>query len=77
MKISPGKRVLGNGRSIARETQIAEARPQSLFSLLLEIEGWLRKEARNNARARICQRNISKVPGQKVSRLENLSRYIE
>jgi len=77
MKVSPDKRALSDSRSIARENQVAQPGPQSLFSLLLEIESRLRKEARNNARAHICQRNISKVRGQKAPRLEYLSRYIE
>jgi hypothetical protein len=49
-------------------------RDQSLFSLLLEIESWLRKQGRND---QIEQRKRSKEKDRQPSRVNNLSRYCE
>jgi hypothetical protein len=51
---------------------------QSLFSLLLEIESRLRKEARANPRPRTPQSNHpSKAWNLRRSQVDKLSRYIE
>jgi hypothetical protein len=77
MKVSPGKNA-PTVIAIAPETLGPQGVPQSLFSLSLDIESRLRKEARNNAPAQIRQCNhISKVKSQKASRVQKLSRYIE
>jgi hypothetical protein len=73
MKVSPGNNALTTA-----ETLGTQGVPQSLFSLLLDIESRLREEARNTARAQIRQCiHIFKVKGQKASRVQKLSRYIE
>jgi hypothetical protein len=77
MKVSPGNKALCDIVSIAYEKPGAQRRPQSLFSLLLEIESRLRKEARINAQAQIRQCNISKVKVQKGSMVKKLSRYLD
>ena len=78
MKVSPGNNVPNAAVSTAPETLGTQGVPQSLFSLLLDIESRLRKEARNNAQAQIRQCNhIFKVKSQKALRVQKLSRYIE
>jgi len=78
MKVSPGNNARNDIVSIAPEDLGLEGVPQSLFSLLLDIESRLRKEARNDTQAEIRQcNNISRVKSQKGSRVEKLSRYIE
>ena len=79
MKVSPGNNIkaLSDAVSIAPEKPGAQRGSRSLFSLLLEIESQLRKEARINAQAQIGRRDISKVKVQKGSMIEKLSRYIE
>ena len=52
----------------------ARKRDQSLFSLLLEIEGRLCKEGRND---QIEQRKRSKEKDRRHSSVNNLSRYCE
>ena len=78
MKVSPTKAARDVTVSVAPDVLGLERVPESLFSLLLEIESRLRKEARNDAQAqiRLCN-DISEVKSQKRSRVEKLSRYIE
>jgi len=78
MKVSPSKDARDVTVSVASDVLGLERVTESVFSLLLEIESRLRKEARNDAQAQIRLRNdISGVKSQKRSRVEKLSRYIE
>ena len=78
MKVSRCNNARNHILAIAPEELGLERVPQSLFSLLLDIESRLHKEARNDTQAEIRQRNnISRVKSQKGSRVEKLSRYIE
>jgi hypothetical protein len=78
MKVSPGNNAPNAAVSIAPEKLGTQGVYQSLFSLLLDIESRLCKEARNNARLQIRQCNHkSKVKNQKASGVQKLSRYIE
>jgi hypothetical protein len=77
MKISHGKKALSDTVSIVPDEPSAQRESQNFFSLLLEIESQLRKEARTNAQAKIAQCYISKAKVQKGSMVEKLSRYIE
>jgi hypothetical protein len=74
IKVSPSNKALTNTVSCAPEKLDAQREPQSFFSLLLEIESRLRKEARINAQAQIRQCNLSEVKSRKGSRVEKLSR---
>ena len=78
MKVSTNKDARNVSASVAPEMLGLERAPQSLFSLLLDIESRLRKEALNDAQAqiRLCN-DISGIKDQKRSRVEKLSRYIE
>jgi hypothetical protein len=78
MKVFPSKNARNDIVSITPEELGVQRVPSSLFSLLLDIESRLRKEARNNAQAQIRQCNtIFKAKSQKGPRVEKLSRYIE
>jgi len=77
MKDSAGNNAFSNIVLVTPEHASAQGGPQSIFSLLLDIESRLRREARNNAQTQSRPCDIFKVKGQKGSRVEKLSRYIE
>jgi hypothetical protein len=78
MKVFPSNNARNDSVSNTPEELGVQRVPPSLFSLLLDIESRLRKEARDNAQAQIRPCNtIFKAKGQKGSGVEKLSRYIE
>ena len=68
------EKALSTTEIVSRKLSGTRKRDQSLFSLLLEIESWLRKEGRNH---QIEQLRRSREKDRQRPRVNNLSCYCE
>jgi hypothetical protein len=77
MKHPPSGGVLLGSFPVWLDRLNSERPPQSLFSVLLQIESELRTETRGDSLIQPRQGKLAKFKNYKRQRVENLSRYIE